>query len=74
MTQAMPLHMFIGFNSRPCVRGDTRRRQLQIIRRSFNSRPCVRGDICYTYLCDRNREFQFTPLREGRRPLWFSDV
>ena len=34
----------------------------------FNSRPCVRGDIADTRLLSP-APFQFTPLREGRRPL-----
>ena len=33
---------------------------------NFNSRPCVRGDIEEKKEYNKNREFQFTPLREGR--------
>ena len=58
------------FNSRPSARGDPCCWRLSTRWTNFNSRPSARGD-------HRNRasaagkEFQFTPLREGRRrPAW----
>ena len=35
--------------------------------RNFNSRPCERGDLRLSYQNATPGEFQFTPLREGRR-------
>jgi len=34
---------------------------------SFNPRPCARGDEVFRDIPDGIREFQSTPLREGRR-------
>ncbi len=34
-----------NFNSRPCVRGDSKEWQRLAIQIDFNSRPCVRGDL-----------------------------
>ena len=35
----------------------------------FNSRPSARGDHAFKPSCFSENEFQFTPLREGRRAL-----
>ena len=54
------------FNSRPSARGDEEARNLQEAGHHFNSRPSARGDVPDARTPGR-REFQFTPLREGRR-------
>ena len=36
--------------------------------RDFNSRPSARGDALQAHEADAQELFQFTPLREGRRP------
>ena len=55
-----------NFNSRPYVRGDPDPDGDYNTAGDFNSRPYVRGDRgCGRGAADR-RQFQFTPLREGR--------
>ena len=56
------------FNSRPCVRGDALHRSSMEAPLNFNSRPCVRGDMDTAVVFISAAQFQFTPLREGRRP------
>ena len=34
---------------------------------SFNPRPCARGDLIIRRIVSEVKEFQSTPLREGRR-------
>ena len=56
----------IYFNSRPSARGDQGGEVFNALLVDFNSRPSARGDsIFMRSFCDV--EFQFTPLREGRR-------
>ena len=55
------------FNSRPSARGDWCYVPLAAINQHFNSRPSARGDE-ERAAAQINHEFQFTPLREGRRP------
>ena len=69
--QVSCLHFY--FNSRPCVRGDKRKRKKIPILANFNSRPCVRGDLNLAVFINSFKIFQFTPLREGRPrppPRW----
>ena len=35
----------LGFNPRPCVRGDSSYWQERLSYSRFNPRPCVRGDL-----------------------------
>ena len=56
-----------NFNSRPCVRGDMKSISMARWAEYFNSRPCVRGDGLKYRILNCLGEFQFTPLREGRR-------
>ena len=55
------------FNSRPCVRGDSVEKCTRVLAFCFNSRPCVRGDQRMFDYQEAAEQFQFTPLREGRR-------
>ena len=55
------------FNSRPCERGDTCAPSLRERLHYFNSRPCERGDLELRTAQLKRRQFQFTPLREGRQ-------
>ena len=55
------------FNSRPSARGDVRVSAGSPLLRYFNSRPSARGDFVQKLLRILGIEFQFTPLREGRR-------
>ena len=49
------------------ARGATNRgRTGRTIKRCFNPRPCARGDEAVLYPENTLREFQSTPLREGR--------
>ena len=54
------------FNSRPSARGDWKQLKQAKVASYFNSRPSARGDICYDIITSKKKEFQFTPLREGR--------
>ena len=57
-----------NFYSRPCGRGDRRRRQGQgRTGLYFYSRPCGRGDIVVEMSEREQLQFLLTPLREGRR-------
>ena len=56
------------FNSRPSARGDRKSRKSRLTGRFFNSRPSARGDVM-RYIKDALKDFQFTPLREGRLAL-----
>ena len=58
-----------NFNSRPSARGDNRLGKRGFFRAYFNSRPSARGDIQSFGRCTSGHLFQFTPLREGRRPF-----
>ena len=56
-----------NFYSRPCGRGDRRRRQGQgRTGLYFYSRPCGRGDIVVEMSEREQLQFLLTPLREGR--------
>ena len=57
---------FPYFNSRPCTRGDVSRRFCCTASCNFNSRPCTRGDYTKKTVIRFHRQFQFTPLHEGR--------
>ena len=57
------------FNSRPSARGDVRCKMCCMIPADFNSRPSARGDRHHIPLMRLRLEFQFTPLREGRRAI-----
>ena len=61
------------FNSRPSARGDASRRRRKPNPAYFNSRPSARGDTGGGKACLKRSEFQFTPLREGRRGRWEAD-
>jgi len=39
----------MGFNPRPCVRGDVSLHRLYRFVKGFNPRPCVRGDVVVSY-------------------------
>ena len=62
------VHLFrwFYFNSRPSARGDAMLNMSITGRLYFNSRPSARGDL-YRGQNSFQHEFQFTPLREGRR-------
>ena len=65
----------LNFNSRPSARGDAR--QVHHHRRAsedFNSRPSARGDDPQKIQQAKDRLFQFTPLREGRREIFCRDA
>ena len=49
-------------------RGATGRLPVERRRHHFNSRPSARGDAMKKYREKEGIKFQFTPLREGRRP------
>ena len=55
------------FYSRPCGRGDPRRRQGDRSARHFYSRPCGRGDSVTLKKDGVTIQFLLTPLREGRQ-------
>ena len=57
----------VYFNSRPSARGDCVRAGRTAHCGDFNSRPSARGDLIPRLLPHDFRQFQFTPLREGRR-------
>ena len=58
------------FNSRPSARGDAGCITVVAVNSNFNSRPSARGDSCvFSILLFIFVKFQFTPLREGRRPF-----
>ena len=57
----------MGFNSRPCVRGD---RVVSLSYKAcvvFQFTPLREGRLVYVFRAFFNSVFQFTPLREGRR-------
>ena len=54
------------FNSRPSARGDSHDGRESCRAEYFNSRPSARGDVQQCEI-DPIVQFQFTPLREGRR-------
>ena len=56
-----------NFNSRPSARGDLTAPLLSSVSTHFNSRPSARGDPRLMMAGWYPAEFQFTPLREGRR-------
>ena len=56
-----------NFNSRPSARGDICTPPVVEWITYFNSRPSARGDEELELVCKIMDEFQFTPLREGRR-------
>ena len=55
------------FNSRPSARGDANPPLHRRRTHYFNSRPSARGDQVKSCIGRREKRFQFTPLREGRR-------
>ena len=55
-----------NFNSRPSARGDPVLFARATSHAHFNSRPSARGDLS-GHVAPLDLEFQFTPLREGRR-------
>ena len=55
------------FNSRPSARGDGFEVEVQHRAFHFNSRPSARGDAHSLFTKMHAPQFQFTPLREGRR-------
>ena len=58
----------MGFNPRPCTRGDARRPRHGADHGRFNPRPCTRGDATRLMLRAPDWVFQSTPLHEGRLP------
>ena len=60
-------HRVRDFNSRPSARGDVKTTVFFSSSSNFNSRPSARGDDGFDTYIQRVGEFQFTPLREGRR-------
>ncbi len=63
----------VYFNSRPSARGDCVRAGRTAHCGDFNSRPSARGDLIPRLLPHDFRQFQFTPLREGR-PVLFGTI
>ena len=62
------LFKLVYFNSRPSARGDSLFDLKAFRLPYFNSRPSARGDVWRTVVPKCRAIFQFTPLREGRRP------
>ncbi len=58
---------FIGFNPRPCARGDTETAVLRLKNALFQSTPLREGRLCSPWNNTGLDKFQSTPLREGRR-------
>ena len=67
-TSAWQLCRYVSryFNSRPSARGDRIVAILPSNIHNFNSRPSARGDA-KRKPSSRRKQFQFTPLREGRQ-------
>ena len=60
-------HILISIHAPP--RGATSCKFSNVLARNFNSRPSARGDDERQQEA-RHSQFQFTPLREGRRLFW----
>ena len=73
-TAHVPQHCrYLGISIHAPPRGATRRFLGNFIHfENFNSRPSARGDAERGEGVPEGEQFQFTPLREGRRRAWTS--
>ena len=67
----LPPQLHRDFNSRPCVRGDAKRRPSLIYTIEFQFTPLREGRRDLPPTAGASTVFQFTPQREGRqRRCW----